>query len=224
MKKILLALLTCQIALLVNAQIPYFAGTPGNDVLYSYTSLKIRPGANIQETYTTFQYGIGSKFASGLDLYTGSGSAYMGFLVRGGHKVNQHFGIGAQLTPSFDLNNHLKFSYLTGGLYLNGSITNDGKFFWCINDWFGIDRNKTTTINQWTYLGYSFSLKNSDAITPMIGLIHDWKFENEVDLAAGLYYTHKVWNFYIWGNDYFKSNPRIVLGVDISLPNKAIND
>ncbi|MGX8683461.1 MAG: hypothetical protein ACSW77_06570, partial [Bacteroidales bacterium] len=41
------------------SQIPYYAGTVGNGKLYGYSSLKFRPGQNNQETYTTFQYGLG---------------------------------------------------------------------------------------------------------------------------------------------------------------------
>ena len=51
----------CSIALLASikaiAQIPYFAGTVGDGKLYGYSSVKVRPGINHQETYTTFQYG-----------------------------------------------------------------------------------------------------------------------------------------------------------------------
>jgi hypothetical protein len=33
------------------AQIPYFAGTVGDGLLYGYSSVKARPGINRQETY-----------------------------------------------------------------------------------------------------------------------------------------------------------------------------
>ena len=64
------------------AQIPYYAGTAGEGRLYGYTSLKVRPGINRQETYTTFHYGLGDHFATGVDLYTGPDCAYWGALVR----------------------------------------------------------------------------------------------------------------------------------------------
>ena len=113
MKKFILCgfLFTC-FASVQYAKVPYFSGTPGDGKLYGYTSLKFRPGINNQETYSCFQYGIGNHFAAGTDIYTGPGSAYWGFLVRGGYVVNKWFGIGAQLTPSFDLNDSFKFSYL----------------------------------------------------------------------------------------------------------------
>ena len=49
----------------------------------------------------------------------------------------------------------------------------------------------------------------------MIGCLHDWEFKNDADLAVGFYYTYKKWNFYVWGNDFFNDNPRIIIGFDI---------
>lgn len=65
MRRILFALVAMLFAINVSAQVPYFAGTVGNGKLYGYTSLKVRPGINAQETYTCFQYGIGDHFAAG---------------------------------------------------------------------------------------------------------------------------------------------------------------
>ncbi len=217
MKRFVVVICTILCAIKLSAQVPYFAGTVGNGKLYGYTSLKFRPGINNQETYTTFQYGIGNHFATGLDLYTGPGSAYMGCLVRGGYKFNQWFGIGGQLTPSFDLNDSMKFSYLTSALYMNGSITKDGKFFWCSNTWWGVNRGADNTLTQWTYLGYSIPFKNGHSITPMVGEIHSWMFDQDVDIAAGFYYTIKNWNIYVWGNDFLKDHPRVVVGIDFAL-------
>ena len=129
MKKLILSLIAMIISIIATAQVPYFAGTVGDGKMYGYTSLKFRPGKNAQETYTTFQYGIGNFTAAGLDLYTSNGSNYIGGLFRAGKKLSQWFGIGGQITPSFDLSHSLKFSYLTTALYMNGAITNDGKLF-----------------------------------------------------------------------------------------------
>lgn len=221
MKKVFLCLvfLTCVVRAMY-AQVPYFSGTPGDGKLYGYTSLKFRPGINNQETYSCFQYGIGNHFAAGTDIYTGSGSAYWGFLVRGGYVVNKWFGIGAQLTPSFDLNDSFKFSYLTAALYMNGNITNDGKLFWCSNTWYGVNRGSANTITNWEYLGYSFDLPKGQAITPMVGMIHSWKFDQDPDLSVGLYYSVGKFNIYVWGNDFFQKNPRVVVGVDFKIPTK----
>lgn len=217
MRKIVVSLVLMFFCCATYAQVPYFAGTVGNNKLYGYTSLKFRPGINAQETYTTFQYGIGNYTASGLDLYTSGGSSYIGYLFRAGKKLSKWFGIGGQITPSFDLSDNLKFSYLTSALYMNGAISKGGNFFWCSNTWWGINDGSPFTLTNWEYLGYAFTLRNGHSITPMVGAIHSWKFNQDVDIAAGLYYTIKNWNIYLWGNDFLKKNPRIVVGVDFAL-------
>lgn len=201
----------------ISAQIPYFSGTVGNNKLYGYTSIKFRPGVNAQETYTTFQYGLGDSFATGVDLSTGVSTAYAGILARYGHKFSPYFGIGGQLTPSFDLNDNMAFKYLTAALYMNGDILRNGQLFWASNTWYGINRHSSNTISQYIYLGYNIKFKNGHRITPMIGEIHSWKFDQDMDIAAGLYYTIKNWNIYFWGNDFFKDHPRIVVGIDFAL-------
>ena len=200
-----------------SAQVPYFAGTVGNGKLYGYTSLKMRPGINAQETYTTFQYGMGSYTAAGLDLYTSNGSSYAGYLFRAGKKISKWFGVGGQVTPSFDLSNNFHFSYLTAALYMNGSITKDGSLFWCSNTWWGVNDGAANTLTNWEYLGYSIPTKKGQSITPMVGLIHSWQFDQDADIAAGFYYSIKNWNIYLWGNDFLKDNPRVVVGVDFAL-------
>lgn len=215
MKRTIIILITIISGILnLNAQVPYFAGTVGNGHLYGYTSIKFRPGVNAQETYTAFQYGITNYGAAGLDLYTSNGNAYSGFLIRGGYKVNKWFGIGAQLTPSFNLSDNFKFSYLTTGIYMNGNITRNGRLFWCSNTWLTFNDGAKDTFTNWEYIGINIPTKNGQSISPMIGAIHSWKFDQDVDLALGAYYTLKQWNFYLWGNDFFKKNPRVVVGVD----------
>ena len=217
MRKIVVSLVLMFFCCATYAQVPYFAGTVGNNKLYGYTSLKFRPGINAQETYTTFQYGIGNYTAAGLDLYTSGGSSYIGYLFRAGKKLSKWFGIGAQITPSFDLSDNLKFNYLTTALYMNGAISKDGNFFWCSNTWWSVNDGSPFTLTNWEYLGYAFTLKNGHSITPMVGTIHSWKFDQDLDIAAGLYYSIKSWNIYLWGNDFLKKNPRIVVGVDFAL-------
>lgn len=217
MKNFLLSFLLILTAFAAKAQIPYFAGTVGDGKLYGYTSVKARPGINAQETYSTFQYGIGKEWAAGMDLYTGVGSAYWGANIRYGHKFNKWIGIGGEVTPSFNLNDNFKYSYTTAAMYMNGAITKDGNLFWCSNTWWGINKDADNTITNYEYLGYAISLKNGHAITPMVGAIHSWKFDQDVDLAAGFYYTIKNWNIYLWGNDFFKDHPRVIVGIDFVL-------
>ncbi len=217
MKKIMFSIAIALFTFEAMAQIPYFSGTVGDGKLYGYTSLKVRPGINAQETYTCFQYGIGNSFAAGTDIYTGVNSAYWGFLVRYGVKINPWFNIGTQVTPSFDLKDNFKYSYTTGAIYMNGQLTKNGKLFWCSNTWLGFNKSADNTYTNWEYLGYSFPLKNGHSITPMLGVIHSWRFDQDADLAAGLYYSIGKFNIYLWGNDFFKDNPRIVVGVDFAL-------
>ena len=200
-----------------SAQIPYFSGTVGNNKLYGYTSLKFRPGINAQETYTTFQFGLGDSFATGIDLSTAKGVSYAGILLRYGKQISPYFGIGGQITPSFDLNDNMSFKCATAALYMNGNILRNGSLFWASNTWWGINRYSSNSVSQYLYLGYNIQLKNGHKITPMLGEIHSWKFDQDIDLAAGFYYTIKNWNLYLWGNDFFKDHPRVVLGVDFVL-------
>ena len=70
---------------------------------------------------------------------------------------------------------------------MNCVITKDTKLFWCTNTWFVVNRDKSYSIRQYSYLGYEFGIKKGDAITPMLGLDHSWKFDENPDVAAGLY-------------------------------------
>jgi len=199
------------------AQIPYYAGTVGDGKLYGYSSVKARPGMNRQETYTTFQYGLGDHFATGMDLYTGLNSAYWGALVRYGLNISKWFNIGAEETASFNLNDSFKFSYLTSALYMNGAISGDGRLFWCTNTWWILNDGADNTFSNYEYLGYSVPLGKNCSLTPMAGAIHSWKFDQDVDVAAGCYLTHRNWTLYVWGNDFLKSHPRLVVGIDFVL-------
>ena len=67
MKKYVFIALTLLSSPRAIAQIPYFAGTVGDGKLYGYSSVKFRPGVNRQETYSTFQYGLGDHVATGID-------------------------------------------------------------------------------------------------------------------------------------------------------------
>ena len=199
------------------AQLPYFAPTVGDGKLYGYTSVKARPGINNVETYTTFQYGIGDHFAPGIDLYTGPGCAYWGVLVRYGHKICKWFNVGAEVIPSFDLNDSFRFAYVSSALYMNGALTRNGRLFWCTNTWWTVRREDKNSIVNNEYLGYTIPFKNGHSITPMVGAIHSWRFDQEVDITAGFYYTIKNWSIYVWGNDFLKAHPRFILGIEFIL-------
>ncbi len=199
----------------VRAQIPFFAPTVGQGKLYAYTSFKCRPGIHAQETYSTLQYGLVDRLAAGIDFYTNGGDRYLGGLLRAGYQQSKWFGIGGQVMPTFQANDNFRFAYLTSGLFMNGAITSDGQLFWTTNTWWGIYNGTDHTLTNWEYLGYGIPLKRGNRITPMVGVIHSWKFDQDVDISAGFYYTIKNWNLYLWGNDFLKKNPRFIIGVDV---------
>lgn len=209
------------LALYSFAQVPNFGTTVGDQKIYGYSAIKYRTNADVWETYATLQYGIGNHFQTGVDLYTGSGNSYIGYIVRGGTKVSDYLKIGAQLTPSFDLNEHHKFSYLTSALYINGNITKDGKWFYVTDTWLENNKDKLTSAKQWSYIGHTFGLPgNSNSITPMVGVINSWKFDQNIDLSMGCYYSHRNINLYAWANDILTKQPRVVLAVEFSFSNK----
>ena len=107
-KRIIVCTIGLLLALKAMSQIPYYAPTVGDGKLYGYSSVKFRPGINHQETYTTCQYGLGDHFATGIDLYTGPDFAYWGGLVRYGRQFSKWFSAGAEVIPSFDLNNSFR--------------------------------------------------------------------------------------------------------------------
>lgn len=223
MKKICICLLfVLSASLRTIAQVPNFGTTVGDQKLYGYTALKYRADADVWESYGTLQYGIGNHFQTGVDLYTsGGGNVYIGYIVRGGTKIADYFKIGAQLTPSFNLNAHHKFSYLTSALYINGNITKDGKWFYVTDTWLENDKDKLTSAKQWSYIGHTFDLTGKgNSITPMVGAIHSWKFDQDVDLSMGCYYSHKNINLYAWANDVLIKQPRFVVAVEFVFSNK----
>lgn len=220
-KNITLLVLLSVISQAAYSQIPNFATTVGDQRLYGYSSLKYRANADVWETYSTLQYGIGNHFQAGVDLYTNGGNSAIGYVVRGGTKVSDYFKIGAQLTPSFDLQSHHKFSYLTSALYINGNLTKDGKWFYVTDTWLENDKDKLTSAKQWSYVGHTFDLPGkANSITPMAGIIHSWKFDQDVDLSMGCFYSHKNINLYAWANDILTKQPRFIVAVEFAFSNK----
>lgn len=221
MKRLLsLCLFLCSIYTL-KAQIPNFGTTVGNDKLYGYSCMKYRANANVWETYSTLQYGISDYFQAGVDLYISGSNSYMGYIARVGYKFSDHFKLGAQLTPSFDLERHHKFSYLTSAIYINGNITSDGRLFYVTDTWLENVKDKLISAKQWTYLGYTAPLGKSgnNSITPMVGAIHSWKFNQDVDLSMGFYFTHKNINLYAWTNDILTNHPRFIIAIEFAFKN-----
>lgn len=102
-------------------------------------------------------------------------------------------------------------------MYLNGNITKDGNTFWCANTWWGVNDGASNTIKQWIYLGHCFKVGKQSSITPMVGEIHSWKMDEDMDMAVGAYYSVKKYNLYLWTDNLFDSHPRIVAGFDVTI-------
>lgn len=215
--KILRVIWPCALLSLIMdgfAQVPYFASTPGNNNLYGYISVKFRPRTNAQESYTTLQYGIGQCFAIGADITTSVSNAYFGISARFGYMISKYFNIGIQVTPSFNLSDGFGFGYLSTALYMNGSIAFNDRLFWVANTWYTHNCNSSYSIEQWAYLGYNINLTENNSITPLIGVIYSWQFNDKPDLSIGAYWTHNNYNFYLWLDDAFRQFQRIVIGID----------
>ena len=69
---------------------------------------------------------------------------------------------------------------------------------------------------QWWYLGSNIKFNQSNSLVPMVGIIHSWEFDEDIDLAIGAYYVYKKYSFYSWGNDFFSSHPRGTVALDFS--------
>jgi len=198
-------------------QIPYYGGTVGENSLYGYHSVKFRPGQNNTTTYSTAQYGMTHWLSLGTDLTTAPDVRDIGYSLRVGWKFNPWINAGVQITPSFNLDENHEFAYNTTGLFMNGHITKGGKLFWTSNTWYTVDTNANSSVHQWWYLGSQFSFKNGSSIWPHLGLLHSWEFDQDLDLAAGFFFLYKRYGFYLWGNDFFKEHPRIVVAFDFTL-------
>ena len=221
MKKTLLTICLMTIAIAAKAQVPNFGTTAGDQKLYGYSAMKYRAKTKTWETYSTLQYGVTDYMNVGADLYYNGSDSYIGYTFRTGKKFSPYFSVGAQFTPSFNLGENHKFAYMTEGLYMNGNITRDGRMFWVTNTWLEQANHELSSAKQWTYLGYTCPLGNKgNSITPMAGIIHDWKFESDVDLSFGAYYSHKNINVYAWTNDILTDHPRFVLAVEFKFSNK----
>lgn len=221
MKKLIFIALVLTLGIKAFSQVPNFGTTAGDQKLYGYSALKYRANAGTWETYSTLQYGVTDYMNVGADLYNNGSESYIGYTFRTGKKISPYFSIGAQFTPSFNLGENHKFAYMTEALYMNGNITKNGRMFWVTDTWLEQANHELSSAKQWTYLGYTCPLRNKDnSITPMVGIIHDWKFESDVDLSFGAYYSHKNINVYAWTNDILTDHPRFVLAVEFKFSNK----
>ena len=202
-------MLKCVCAL---SQVPFYAPAPGDGKLFGYHSVKFRPAVNFQETFTTFQYGIG-KTAVGLELYTCPTGVYSGYTFRAGFYESNYFNLGVQTSPTFSLSDSHRFSYITSGLYMHGAFDHEGKYYWLSNSLWTVHTDKMADIEHWLYLGAKFQLPNGTVLNPMAGTIHSWRFDSVPDLALGCSWAIGNYEFLVWTNNYTRDDFRIVFGI-----------
>ena len=216
MKRILTGLFFSVIACTTFAQVPYWGGTVGKEKVYGYTSVKFRPGINALQNYTTLQFGVTDWFSVGTDLYADREAVNHGLYLRFGKKWNKWISTGIQTSYVSDLRDNYKFVNVSTGLIFNGFIIPSGYLTWTSNTWMTFNRDGNHTYEHWLYLGSNIVFNEKHSLYPMIGIVHDWKFQQPVDLAVGAWYTYKHYSFYLWGNDFFKENPRVTVAVDFT--------
>ena len=198
------------------AQVPYFGATVGEGKVFGYSSLKFRPGINAQETYTTLQFGITDYFSVGTDVYANGSTIDHGLYARIGKSWNKWLSAGIQATYQSNLRVNYKFSNVNTSVFINGDITKNGLLFWTSNTWLTFNQDGNHFYKQWWYLGSNIRFDENNSIVPMAGLIHSWKFNEPCDLAVGFYYVYKKHSIYLWGNNFFKDNPRATIAIDFT--------
>lgn len=217
MKRLLLSLLViCAGCVTTMAQVPYFGATVGEGNVFGYTSVKVRPGQNAMEDYTTLQFGVTDWFSIGTDIYASKETVDHGLYARVGWKWNQWISAGSQVCYQSNLRDNYLFSNVNAGIFLNGDILENGCLFWTSNTWLTFYQDGNCTYKQWWYLGSNIHINKSQSLVPMIGLIHSWKFEQPADLAIGAYYVYKKYSFYLWGNDFLADHPRLTIALDFT--------
>ena len=216
MKKGGLMIFIALLALNIKAQVPYFGATVGRDKVFGYTSVKFRPGQNTMEDYTIIQFGVTDWLSLGTDLYTDKNTANHGLYARIGKVWNQWINTGTQVCWQSDLKDNYKYSNINVGFFLNGDILKNGLLFWTSNTWLTFNNGGNHMYKQWWYLGSNIKFNQSNSLVPMVGIIHSWEFDEDIDLAIGAYYVYKKYSFYIWGNDFFSSHPRGTVALDFS--------
>lgn len=216
MKKLLLLFSFSIISLAAFAQVPYWGATVGEGKVFGYTSIKFRPGINALQNYTTLQFGITDWFSVGTDLSADKNTVDHGLYVRFGKKWNKWISTGIQSSYMSNLRDNYKFSNVNTGLLFNGYILPSGYLTWTSNTWITFNRGGNNNYEHWLYLGSNIVFNENNSLYPMIGIVHDWRFNEPVDMAVGAWFTHKKYSVYLWGNDFFKAHPRVTVAIDFT--------
>ena len=216
MKKLLFMALLMFSTLTAFAQVPYWGATVGEGKVYGYTSVKFRPGINALQDYTTLQFGITDWFSLGTDLSADKSTTDHGIYARVGKKWNKWISAGTQVSYMSNLRDNYDFSNVNAGLLFNGFILPSGYLTWTSNTWMTFNHYGSNSYQHWLYLGSNIIFNKDNSLYPMVGIVHDWKFNEPVDLAVGAWYTYKNYSFYLWGNDFFKDHPRATVAIDFT--------
>lgn len=216
MKKTLLITLLTVVTMAVSAQIPYYADPLGKGTIYGYAEFGFHPGINAQEFSTYWQYGCTDWLDAGFDYSLAEEYSSMAVTAKFGYMFSKWFGASAMIQPWFAVNNNFQFDGLLTTVILQGSLTKNEKLYWLSNTALGwLNEYKGYNAQTW-YLAYKFKFKNEDTLSPMIGVVHNWKFDEDAAPTAGLYYTHKRLGVYLWGGDLLASFPRFGIALDVT--------
>lgn len=216
MRRITLLILLVILSANSFAQVPYWGATVGEGKVYGYTSVKFRPGINAMQDYTTLQFGINDWFSLGTDLSVGNDYTDHGLYARVGKKWSKWISTGTQVSYMSNLRDNYTFSNINAGLLFNGFIIPSGYLTWTSNTWMTFNADGNNTYEHWLYLGSNIVFDENHSLFPMIGIVHDWKFQEPVDLAVGAWYTWNHYSVYLWGNDFFKEYPRLTVAIDFT--------
>jgi len=216
MKRTFLIAIFAIVSMAASAQIPYFADPLGKGTVYGYADLGFRPGTDYNDFNTYWQYGFTDWLDAGFDYAMEDGYSDMAVTAKFGHVFSQWIGISAMIQPWFTMTEKFQFEGLLTTLILQGSLTRNGKLTWLSNTGLGCFNDLDGVAGQLWYLGYNFNFKNEDTLTPMIGVEHSWKFDEDAMPTAGLYYTHKWLGVYLWSSDLLNSFPRFGIGLDFT--------
>lgn len=216
MKNLILIVIFAVIAFTPFAQVPYWGATVGEGKVFGYTSIKVRPGINAMQNYTTLQFGVTDWFSVGTDMSADKNTTDHGLYIRLGKKWNKWISTGMQSSYMSDLRDNYKFSNVNTGLFFNGYILPSGYLTWTSNTWITFNRGGGHVYEHWLYLGSNITFNDKNSLYPMIGIVHDWRLKKAADLAVGAWYTHKKYSFYLWGNDFFKEHPRLTVAIDFT--------
>ena len=204
----------------LSAQVPYFGACPEKGLFTGYTSLSYYTADNAWDSYTFFQYAFTDYLAGGMHIDASKYGATWGPEIRGGYNVSDYFMFSLHVMSSFDLTDKFKFSYVSNGLYMEGTILKDRKLFWLTNTYCNVFRGGSTDINQLWYLGSDIPLGGEHTLTPMVAFTHSWKFNEDPNLDIGLMYVYKNWSFFAWCGEIISGKPYISLGIEFDINTK----